>query len=171
MQNLSAVQDATNDIWQHDKQSLLILHTKTKVVQHVPMINIKHLTYDSMTFLVPSCCQKHLKFFLLKLQPQVCLVRSSLARSPSTTTTTPEPAVTPTMAGCPVWRDPTSATCSSSHLIYSESTIIIDHCHHHYRSLSTLLSSLSSRTCTTDTGGWGMDWFDAMECCMYQVAG
>jgi len=32
--------------WQHDKQSLLSLHMKTKVVQHVPRINIKHLTYD-----------------------------------------------------------------------------------------------------------------------------
>ena len=30
----------------HDKQSLLSLHMKTKVVQHVPGINIKHLTYD-----------------------------------------------------------------------------------------------------------------------------
>ena len=35
--------------WQHDKQSLLSLHMKTKVVQHVPGINIKHLTYDIMT--------------------------------------------------------------------------------------------------------------------------
>ena len=30
--------------WQIDKQSLLRLHMKTKVVQHVPRINIKHLT-------------------------------------------------------------------------------------------------------------------------------
>ena len=35
--------------WQHDKQSLLSLHMKTKVVQHVPRINIKHMTYDIMT--------------------------------------------------------------------------------------------------------------------------
>ena len=34
--------------WRHDKQSLLSLHMKTKVVQHVPGINIKHL-YDIMT--------------------------------------------------------------------------------------------------------------------------
>ena len=31
--------------WQIDKQSLLRLHMKTKVVQHVPRINIIHLTW------------------------------------------------------------------------------------------------------------------------------
>ena len=32
--------------WQHDKQSLLSIYMKTKVVQHVLRINIKHLTCD-----------------------------------------------------------------------------------------------------------------------------
>ena len=56
--------------WQHDKQSLWRLHMKTKVDQHVPRINIKHMTYymtsrhDSMTFLVPSCCQMTFDIFL-----------------------------------------------------------------------------------------------------------
>ena len=41
--------------WQHDKQSLLRLDMKTKVVQHVPRISIKHLAYDiwHYHFLVP----------------------------------------------------------------------------------------------------------------------
>ena len=42
----------TYDIWHHDKQSLLSIDMKTKVVQHVPRINISiwHLTLDTWHF-------------------------------------------------------------------------------------------------------------------------
>ena len=39
---------------------------------------------------------------------------------------------------------------------------------HFHKQLSDFPSILSS-TCYSDTGFYGMDWFDAMQCCYYQV--
>ena len=56
--------------WQNDKQSLLILDIITKVVQHVPRITIKHLTYmyDKWHhhFLVPSFCHFDIFYVLCR---------------------------------------------------------------------------------------------------------
>ena len=50
----------TNDIWQHDKQSLSSLHMKTKVVQHVPRIHTpqsrteKNIFFKTYLFFYPG---------------------------------------------------------------------------------------------------------------------
>ena len=66
---------------------------------------------------------------------------------------------------------PTSVTCSSR-LTLGDDTITFIRLHIFLWAVSTIVFKTQKpffSTCYSDTGFYGMDWFDAMQCCYYQV--